>query len=70
MELGADGVADALLDEVEQFGFDVVAGELERELLSAFTVTRLREDVLDGVLNVLRAAWLVRRSIPAPDHWT
>jgi len=41
-ELCADGLADALLDEAEQFGFDVVAGEFERELLGAFTVTRLR----------------------------
>ena len=40
VELRADGVADALLDEAEQFGFDVVAGELERELLGALTVTR------------------------------
>jgi hypothetical protein len=40
-KLRADGVAHALLDEAEQFGFDVVAGELERELLSALTVTRL-----------------------------
>jgi hypothetical protein len=29
-DLRADGVADALLDEAEQFGFDVVSGELER----------------------------------------
>jgi hypothetical protein len=29
MELGAGRVADALLDEAEQFSFDVVAGELE-----------------------------------------
>jgi hypothetical protein len=28
-ELCADALGDALLDEVEQFGFDVVAGELE-----------------------------------------
>jgi hypothetical protein len=34
VELRADCVADALLDEAEQFGFDVVAGELERELLA------------------------------------
>ncbi|HTF72146.1 MAG TPA: hypothetical protein VK638_56705, partial [Edaphobacter sp.] len=46
-ELCADGVADALLDEAEQFGFDVVAGELERELLGTFTVTGLREDLVD-----------------------
>jgi hypothetical protein len=52
-ELCADGVADALLDEAEQFGFDVVAGEFERELLGAFTVTRLREDLVDRVLNGL-----------------
>jgi hypothetical protein len=54
VELRVDGVGDALLDEAEQFGFDVVAGELERELLSAFTVTRLREDLIDRVLNGLR----------------
>jgi hypothetical protein len=53
-ELWFDGVSDALLDEAEQFGFDVVAGELERELPSAFTVTRLREDLVDCVLNGLR----------------
>jgi hypothetical protein len=39
VDLRADGLADTLLDEVEQFGFDVVSGELERELLSAFAVT-------------------------------
>jgi hypothetical protein len=29
MELCANGLRDALLDEAQQFGFDVVAGELE-----------------------------------------
>ena len=67
MELRADGVADALLDEAEQFGFDVVAGELERELLGALTVTRPRED---ACLIASGVGWLARRSIPAPDHWT
>ena len=50
-ELRTDGVADASLDEAKQFGFDVVAGELKRELLGAFTVTRLCEDLLDRVSN-------------------
>jgi hypothetical protein len=54
VELRADGVADALLDEAEQFGFDVVAGELEREFLGALTVTRLREDLVDCAPNSLR----------------
>jgi hypothetical protein len=54
VELRADGVADALLDEAEQFDFDVVAGELERELLGALTVTRLREDLVDCMPNGLR----------------
>jgi hypothetical protein len=45
---------DALLDEAEQFGFDVVAGELERELPGALTVTRLRVDFVDGVLDGVR----------------
>ena len=47
MELRVDGVLDAILDEAEQFGFDVVAGEFERELLSALTVTRLRVDLVE-----------------------
>ena len=29
MELCADGLGDAFLDEAEQFAFDVMAGELE-----------------------------------------
>jgi hypothetical protein len=29
MELCANGLRDALLDEAQQFGFDVMAGELE-----------------------------------------
>jgi hypothetical protein len=70
VELRVDGVADALLDEAEQFGFDVVAGEPERELLGALTVTRLREDLVESMPDGLRVAWLARRSVPAPDHWT
>jgi hypothetical protein len=54
VELRADGVADALLDEAKQFGFDVVAGELERELLGALTVTRLREDLVESMPDRLR----------------
>jgi hypothetical protein len=54
VELCGDGLKDALLDEAEQFGFDVVAGELERELLGSLTVTRLGEDLLEGLLNGLR----------------
>jgi hypothetical protein len=50
VELCADRVGDVLIDEAEQFGFDVVAGELKRELLGALTVTRLRVDLVDGVL--------------------
>ena len=51
VKLCADGLKHALLDEAEQFGFDVVAGELERELLHAFTVTRLHPDSVDGLLD-------------------
>jgi hypothetical protein len=46
VELGADALGNALLNKAEQFGFDVVAGELDRELLGALTVARLREDPL------------------------
>jgi hypothetical protein len=70
VELCADGLGDALLDKAEQFGFDVVAGELERELLGALTATRPREDLVDGVPKASGIAWLVCRSMPAPDHWT
>jgi hypothetical protein len=52
--LCADGLGDTLLDETEQFGFDVVSGELERELLGTFTVTRLCEDLVDSVPNGVR----------------
>ena len=38
--LGADGLGDALIDEAEQFDFDVVGGEFERELLRALTSKR------------------------------
>jgi hypothetical protein len=60
VELRADGVADALLDEAEQFGFDVVAGELERELLGALTVTRLREDPRSDITSVSTNALITR----------
>ena len=45
---------DALLDMAEQFDFHVEAVEFERELLSALIITRLREDLVDGVLDVPR----------------
>jgi hypothetical protein len=70
VELCADGFGEAFLDEAEQFGFDFVAGKLERELLGSLTVTRLREELVDGVPDGLRVAWLARRSIPSPGHWT
>ena len=54
MELCADRLEDQLFDEAKQFGFDVVAGELERELLGAFVVTRLRKDLIDGMPDILR----------------
>ena len=47
--LCVDGLGDARLDEAEQFGFDVVAGELDRELLGALTVARLRKDLFNGL---------------------
>jgi hypothetical protein len=53
MEICADGLGGALFDETEQFGFEVVASKLERELLDAVTVTRLREDFVDGMPNSL-----------------
>jgi hypothetical protein len=45
---------DALLDEAEQFGFDVVACELDRELLGALTIARLGKDLINGVPDVPR----------------
>jgi hypothetical protein len=53
--LCADNLEDAFFDEAEQFGLNVVAGELERELMGTLTVTRLREDLVDGVLDGIRA---------------
>jgi hypothetical protein len=44
----------ALFDEAEQFGLDVVAGELERELLGALMRTRLRGDLVDRLFDGLR----------------
>jgi hypothetical protein len=52
--LRVDGVGDALFDEAEQFDFDVMVGELKRELMSALGVTRLRKDLVDGLLDGLR----------------
>jgi hypothetical protein len=37
--------------EAEQFDFDVMAGELKRELPGALTVARLRADLVDRVLD-------------------
>jgi hypothetical protein len=70
VELCTDCRGGALLNEAEQFGLYVVAGELARELPGALTVTRLSVDLVDGTPDCFRVAWLVRRSIPAPDHWT
>jgi hypothetical protein len=64
VELFADGLRDALLDEAEQFGFDVMAGELERELAGALTVTGLRVDLVDGVLYGLRGRTVGARVNP------
>jgi hypothetical protein len=54
VELCPYTLEDALLDEAEQFGFDVVAGELDRELLGALTIARLREDLINGLPDGLR----------------
>ena len=45
--------ATHLFDEAEQFGFDVMSGELSRKLLGALTVTGLRENLVDGMLDSL-----------------
>ena len=64
VQLCSDGLKDARLNEVEQFGFDVVTGELERELLGALTVTRLRVDLVYSVPDGLRGR-LIRAQVDA-----
>jgi hypothetical protein len=64
----AEGLGDAFLDEAKQFGFYIVAGELERELPRGLTVGRLREDLVEGCLMASgiafwRADQFLRRSI-------
>jgi hypothetical protein len=44
VQLRTDGLGNALFDETKQVRFDVVAGELERELLGAFTVTAIDDE--------------------------
>jgi hypothetical protein len=70
VELCTDCLGDAFLDEAKQFGFYIVAGELEREPPRALTVPRLREDLVDGVIiwpqgspPCWRADRFLRRSI-------
>jgi hypothetical protein len=58
VELCADGLGHALLDKAEQFGFDVVAGEFDRELLGALTVARLGKDLINGIPDASGVAWL------------
>jgi hypothetical protein len=66
----ANGFGDALRDEAEQFGFDVVACELDRKFLGALTVARLRKDLVNSVPDVPRNGLVGSQVDAVPDHWT